>query len=68
MPLIPDSDKTNDPKLRVLFVPSRVILEVPIVKMPVILASPFTISSVVAPPITVFPIVETPERIELLFT
>ena len=50
----------------ILLVPSRVNDEVPIVKMPVILASPFTNSAVVAPPTTTLLKVETPTNIPRL--
>ena len=48
----------------VFVVPSIVIEELPTVKIPVILASPPTTSSVVAPPTTVFPSVETPTTLK----
>ena len=44
-----------------LLVPSNVSELVPIVKIPVIRASPLTMSCVVPPPTTVLPNVETPE-------
>ena len=49
------------PRTILLLEPSRVIELVPIVRMPVILASPITINCVVPPPTIVFPSVEIPE-------
>ena len=46
--------------------PSRVMELVPIVKIPVTLAFPFTNNCVVAPPTIVLPSVETPETFKLV--
>ena len=57
---------TPVPTLTWLLFPSRVIKLVPIVKIPVTLALPFTISAVVAPPTTTLLSVEIPETLNCL--